>query len=129
MGTSSQHLTVGGLVSLDFYLASVPATLNIISTSVSLTTEYHIGTMADPETRTKRSVRRFVLFELNDRKHTNPMETCIEAKDKDGTPLELEPPYKPPSRTDTRFHDTTPLGPVQVIPPGGSLLVGARFSI
>lgn len=77
--------------------------------------------MQHPEARTKRSVRRTLLFELSDRRHTNPSDTCIEAKDKDGSALEPEPPYEPP--TDTRFQDTTPLGPIQVIPPGGSFRV------
>lgn len=126
ISTSSQHLTVGGLISFDYQLASVPSTLNIISATAFLNTTYRIKSMKSPETELRRSMRRTLLFEVNDRRPAHAEDTFMQAADVDGHVLPA-PERERSKPSQTRFHRPPSHEVIQVIPPGGSFQVCLIF--
>lgn len=117
MSTTSQHLTVGGLVTFDYRLASVPDTINVISLSATLVSTLNVRSMKNPNVALAHSFRRTTLYDINARAplHKNT-DLHILTFDEEREAI----PFVPPGKS----HAVG--SPLQVVPSGGSFHV--RFA-
>lgn len=62
MATAAQHLTVGGLLNFDFFLASIPTAMQIISVSATLFAHYTLKSIQRPNNPAQYASKKTRLF-------------------------------------------------------------------